>query len=98
MTEEHCRLLRNVILSKPPQGEDLKHWNRTMLRHQGEWYPKGNKLIVQVTDCPHLKTKMATWTHDNSGSGYCDWKNILDYDSYDGKKRKTLVKYSERGE
>ena len=35
---------------------------------------------------------MDTWTCDDSGYGYGDWKNILEYDSYDGKKTKKTKK------
>ena len=31
---------------------------------------------------------MDTWTLDDSGYGYGDWKNLLDYDNYDGKRLK----------
>ena len=31
---------------------------------------------------------MLIWTQDDSGCGYGDWRNILEYDSYDGKRRR----------
>ena len=31
---------------------------------------------------------MDTWTLDETGNGYADWKNILEYNSYDGNRIK----------
>ena len=40
------------------------------------------------SDCQNLLTQNMTWTQDDTCYGWPDWKNIVQYDSYDGKRRR----------
>ena len=51
-----------------------------------KWYPESDKVLRVESDCANLRTQFETWTRDDTGHGYGDWKNILEYDSYDGKR------------
>ena len=33
---------------------------------------------------------MQTWGLDETGNGYNDWKNMIEFDSYDGKRQDTV--------
>ena len=74
----------------------LSHYGKSahkkVMKLHDNWYPNGPKCLLLESNCQNLRTQMDTWTCDDSGYGYGDWKNILEYDSYDGKKTKKTKK------
>ena len=52
------------------------------------WYDVNGRVVLIESDCQHLRTQMLVWIQDDSSMGYGDWRNILEYDSYDGKRQK----------
>ena len=50
-------------------------------------FPNGNLVVLLESDCQNWKTQLTTWIRDDTGMGYGDWKNYLEFNSYDGKRR-----------
>ena len=75
-----------ALLSMPrhPKAKPAHEW--ILKFHKEQWYPRQVRCILPESNCQNLRTQMNVWTLDDTGNGYGDWKNYLEYDSYDGKR------------